>query len=165
MKKIIFLITVIAIVFTHISCKNTFESEDDKNNVESKENTEQIQKDSHKESNIEDFKDGDITSDEVEEQKNVDSFIGSFNMLVPATDGTWFLFYDNEGNEYKFYDNGDCPLARDLFFSVYPMDKDHQYQSTEFYVEYQTKEVEFYNKADGGSEMREVEVIINIEER
>ncbi|MDA3912177.1 MAG: hypothetical protein PF448_12550 [Bacteroidales bacterium] len=104
------------------------------------------------------------TTDETKTYKNVKSFTGMFNMLVPGTDGTWFLFHDKEGNEYDFFDNGDCQKARDLFYSVQPMNSDHQYQSTEFHVEYITKEVEFLNKAEGGTIMREIDVITKIEE-
>lgn len=112
----------------------------------------------------EDTEKPETTIDETKTYKNVKSFTGRFNMLVPGTDGTWFLFSDNEGNEYKFFDNGDCQKARKLFYSVQPMNSDHQYQSTEFHVEYITKEVEFLNKAEGGTIMREVDVITKIEE-
>jgi uncharacterized membrane-anchored protein len=165
MKKTIFLTTAIAIILSVFSCNNASEQKSDEQNNETKEKTELTDENKTEKSVKHEKEETKKTNAEAEAQNSVKSFTGKFDKLVPATDGTWFLFSDNEGNDYKFFDNGDCQKARDLFFSVQPMDNDHQYQSTDFYVEYQTKEVEFYDKADGGTIMREVEIITSIEEK
>lgn len=165
MKNILFISMAIAMVLVIFSCNNTTDQNKEEQKSEATKQAEQTEANDTEKSASNCKEESDKTIAETKTQNNVKSFTGMFDILAPATDGTWFLFSDNEGNEYKFYDNGDCQKARDLFFSVQPMDNDHQYQSTEFLVEYQTKEIEFYDKANGGTIMREVDVITNIEEK
>ncbi|HRW21907.1 MAG TPA: hypothetical protein PLO05_11130 [Bacteroidales bacterium] len=165
MKNILFISMAIAMGLVIFSCNNTSEQNKDEPKSETNKQAEQSEANDTEKSVNEVQEVPEKTIEETKTQNKVKSFTGMFDILAPATDGTWFLFSDKDGNEYKFYDNGDCQKARDLFFSVQPMDNDHQYQSTEFFVEYKTEEIEFYNKADGGTIMREVDVITNIEEK
>jgi len=107
-------------------------------------------------------------SQEVENKKPKEllyNITAKFIMFVPSSDGTWYYFDCDRGNEYKFFADESCKEASDLFFPVMPNNSDHKYNNTYFDVEYKQIAREFYSNATGAYETRYVDVITKINKK
>ncbi|MDD4150235.1 MAG: hypothetical protein PHE33_09420 [Bacteroidales bacterium] len=92
------------------------------------------------------------------ELKNISARL---NMVALSTDGAWAIFNDDDGNSYKFFDDGNVKLHQTLN-NIELNVSDHKYKNILFDIEYKTVSHPFYDGGSGETVFRNVEIITSI---
>lgn len=93
----------------------------------------------------------------------VNNLKAKFDMVILSTDGGWNRFYDADGIEYMFFDDGN-EQVHNVFSGIEPNNPDNKFSNRWYELEYKTVFQDFYDGGTGNTEKREVKIITSITE-